>query len=249
MNEHEKIGSNKVPGNTEPKNMVSEDIIKSPLEIEGVQIPYTLLHPETLDLARELVTKPEVREHLQFLKEHHIDSYEHGLRVGVLSIDVGLDRGFSADNLSTIGMGGLLHDLGKCDILEELLSGENNTLSDEEKLVMQEHTRYGFERLSNPIFDEVRKIVVAHHEFKTSPYPRTGTERRSHEHDHSEDPRQNNERTLTYTEIVAVADIFDALASQRSYKTAFPFEKIESILREQFTGDPKLIDLILKRFS
>lgn len=227
---------------------MSEFTRTTPESLPPVSMPYQLKHPETAELLQEYLDDPSVRYHLQFLLEHHPDSFDHCIRVGGLSIDLALDGTFSHEEIRIIGTGGALHDLGKCDIAEELLSSPS-ILSPEERRVIQTHTRAGFDRLlHDPAFDDIRNIVVAHHELKKNPYPRAGVDRRESSRESSE-RREREELVKKYTSFVAVADMMDALACARSYKQALPNDQVERILREQFTGDPALIDAAMTRLS
>lgn len=215
-------------------------------ELAGIDLPYRLKHAETADLLRSYLEGPAVDAHLRSLRGHHRDSFEHVVRVGALSLDLALDRTDDPDELRIIALGGLLHDLGKCDVAEELLSSRSK-LSPEERVVMQSHTRAGFDRLSgDPALADVRSIVVSHHEWKTHPYPRTGIERRTSERSETE-RREDDEATRVRTAIVSAADMLDALSCARSYKAALSSDEVERIMREQFTGDPALIDGVLQR--
>lgn len=213
-----------------------------------VHLPYNFVHSETPKLLQDLFRDPQIYAHLRFLLHHHRDSFEHCVRVGGLSIDLALDEGCSPEDVRLVGVGGLLHDLGKCDIAEELLSSTSR-LSREERETMKTHSRAGFERLAgDPVFDRIRRIVVAHHEMKKDPYPRSGTDRREPART-ALGRRAEDELLKRFTGYVAVADMLDALARARSYKQELPREEVERILREQFTGDARLIGAVMKRVS
>ena len=94
----------------------------------------------------------------------------------------------------------------------------------------------------------IKQILVAHHEYQNKPYPRNGIDRRKIERSGS-DRRSNRSQAAVLAQIVAVADMFDALASQRSYKEALKKSDTETILRNQFTGDALYIDQVLRRFA
>lgn len=185
----------------------------------------------------------EVQKHLNDLKDHHPDSYQHSMRVGMLALDIGLELGRDDDDLELLALGGMLHDLGKCDTAEEILN-KPSRLSPRELAKIRRHPRDGFNRLSDPGFAEVRKIVVAHHEHQSNPYPRdphkpppAGTTRRT------PDPRITD-----LTMIVAIADMFDALNSVRAYKERLPLKDIASLLRGQFTGKQQYVSMALARY-
>ena len=125
-----------------------------------------------------------------------------------------------------------MHDIGKLDIPVDVLS-KPAPLDPDERYLMDTHPREGFDRLEGIADERVRRIIVGHHEYQRSAYPRKG-------------PRLHNLSSLT--ELVAVADLFDALASKRSYKPALEKDVIERIMREDFLGDPSLVERALARY-
>jgi HD-GYP domain-containing protein (c-di-GMP phosphodiesterase class II) len=146
-----------------------------------------------------------------------------------------------------LGYAGLLHDAEKVRIPIDLLSKDTGFNAREEEIV-REHPRLAFEKLRDFEYDVVREIVVAHHEYKSDPYPRKGTDRRKKSRS-STDRRQNNAGVPRLAQLVAIADMFDALISNRSYKESLSKSKTEIILRNQFTGDHKYIDQVLLRYN
>lgn len=191
-----------------------------------------------------IVDQPSVQKHLVDLKMHHQESYEHSCRVGRLAIELGIKNNLNGAEITLLGTAGLLHDLGKCDMLEDVLS-KNSSLTEKERAHIKHHPRAGFDRLVEPEFAEVRKIVVAHHEFKQNPYPRGGQDRRKN----ARGDRRNGDNVISrLAQIVAAADMFDALKNQRAYKDPFGKEKIAQIMSEEYTGDPKFIKQVLATF-
>lgn len=214
----------------------------------GVDFPYKLENPESLVITEELLNNNTIAERLNFLRLHHLPSFEHCVRVGVLSVDLSIENNLSKPEIEQTGSGGLLHDIGKCAIPFEILS-KASPLTEAEREIMAIHTRAGFEDLKDPVFDGVREIVVAHHEFRTDgPYPRNGKDRRN---DEREEVRRNGEKKdRDHAAIVAIADVFDSLYVQRPYHPGeFNREQIEQIIRQTYTGDPKLIDQVLERYQ
>jgi HD-GYP domain-containing protein (c-di-GMP phosphodiesterase class II) len=202
----------------------------------------TLKSPQSSDLISQLCHKKYLKKYLSTLKKCDRDSLEHSLRVGAIAIDIGQQNHLSKKDIVLLGTAGLLHDLGKCDIPKIILT-KKSALTRDEREEIKKHPMYGFRRLKEKTFATTRKIVVAHHEFTPTPYPRKL-------------PRQEKKLKQTtsgaslsfITQILAVADMFDALANQRSYKKAFAKTKVRHILRTQFTGERKLIEQALERF-
>jgi response regulator RpfG family c-di-GMP phosphodiesterase len=85
--------------------------------------------------------------------------------------------------------------------------------------------------LDEDFFQEIKKIVVAHHEHQSDPYPRKNGRKKEYD---------------GLSQIVGAADMFDALKTSRSYKDKKPENEIEEIMREEFTGNEELIDQIVQ---
>ena len=132
-----------------------------------------------------------------------------------------------------------LHDVGKINIPDGILN-KPGKLTDEEFAIMKTHTTAGKKILENAIttvqgenyLKEARNMAAYHHErWDGKGYPEG----------------LHGEVIPLSARIMAVADVFDALASPRVYKPAFPLEKALAILQEgagtQF--DPKCIEVFM----
>ncbi len=209
--------------------------------------------PETINsksrvLFDNILQKKTIKDIISSLKDHHPETYKHSLRVGLLSIDLGHDNLLNGNNLEYLGYAGLLHDMEKTKIPASVLS-KNGALNEDEKTLMQRHPRLVFEVLPESGFDEIiREIVVAHHEFQANPYPRNGIEQRENNRS-TPDRRQNGVIISNLAQIVAAADMFDALVHDRSYKKGLSKDETIEILRSQFTGNTKYIDQVILRYN
>ena len=132
-----------------------------------------------------------------------------------------------------------LHDIGKIHIPDAVLN-KPGKLTNEEFDLMKTHTTIGREIIDNVIkivpdpgyLKEARNLAAYHHEkWNGSGYP---------------EGLKENEIPLS-ARIMAVADVFDALVSKRSYKEGFPFEKAISIIREGIGThfDPEVVKAFL----
>jgi putative nucleotidyltransferase with HDIG domain len=199
-----------------------------------------IISKQSKDLVNELLKDDDISKYTVELMNNHPETFEHSKRVAALTIDLAHENSLSHDDIKTLGMAGLLHDIGKIDVPNSILNKEDKLINDEREEI-KKHSRYGFERIVEDRFSKVKAVMVGHHEFDKTPYPRKKNLIVSFL-----DRRKNNYRYLT--EVLAAADMFDALNSPRSYKEPFSKEKIEEIMREQFTGDDKLVSQVLKRF-
>ncbi len=203
-----------------------------------------LAYARSRDFFRTVEAEERVREYLDPLREHHRETHGHSLRVGLLCVDLGIDEAFGDEDLRMLAYAGLLHDVGKLRIAGEILSKKTG-LDPAEQELMGSHPRLGFLVLEKFEYNAVRQITVAHHEYKKHPYPRKGAERRRDTR--TGDRRAGDSLIPVMAQIVAVADIFDALVNRRAYKPALPRPEVERIFREQFIGDPVYVQRVLER--
>lgn len=131
-------------------------------------------------------------------------SAEHCARVSRLAVDMGRKLGLPDDRLLLLDYGAYLHDLGKVKVPLEILL-KPSRLNEDEWEVMKTHATRGREMVENTAISDVGPIIEQHHErFDGSGYPHglIGAE------------------TLTESYLVAVADSFDAMTSNRPYHDA-----------------------------
>ena len=157
----------------------------------------------------------------------------HSERVTELALKIGRVMGLPTKELDILHRGGLLHDIGKIGIPAMILD-KPGRLTEEEVLLMREHPRKGA-RILEPIaaYSEVVPIVLQHHEwFDGNGYP----------------TRLAGEEISLGGRIFAVADVFDALSSDRPYRAglgrAEAIERIKQGTGRQF--DPKVVEAFLE---
>lgn len=156
----------------------------------------------------------------------------HSERVTGLALKTGRGMGMSQEDLDNPHRAGLLHDIGKIGVPQEILD-KPGKFTEEEYRVMREHPVKGASILE-PIEDyaEIIPLIRQHHEwFNGGGYP---------------DGLKGEEITLG-ARILAVADVFDALISDRPYRAGLSLERVTSIMKEgvgtQF--DPGVVDAFL----
>jgi putative nucleotidyltransferase with HDIG domain len=147
------------------------------------------------------------------------DSYTHGHceRVATYAARVALALGLTDDEVTTVRLGAYLHDVGKVRVPHEILN-KPGRLTDAEFQVMQQHPVYGVELLADVDFPwDIKPIIRWHHEkYDGTGYP---------------DGLRGDEIPL-HAQIVCVADVYDALTTSRSYRSAMSQERALSILEQ-----------------
>jgi putative nucleotidyltransferase with HDIG domain len=155
------------------------------------------------------VEAPTLKSLLRALRAHDPYTYRHSLRTVRLSLHLGRACGVSQPELRALSLGALVHDLGKIFIPGEVLHKEG-ALDEAEWAAVRRHPSDGASLLlavSSP--PGVRRVVAEHHErWDGRGYP-AGL---------SGDGIDFNAR------VVAVADAFDAMTSERPYRPAAGFE-------------------------
>lgn len=164
-------------------------------------------------------------------------TFYHSISVCALATMLGILRGYSPKRLSEVSIGALLHDVGKVKISPNILN-KPEKLTDEEMQVMKTHSEEGFKTLRKNRELSVVPMHVAyqHHEkFDGTGYPRGLKGDSIHE----------------YARIVAIADVYDALTSDRAYKKAcHPYEAYK-IMIEMVNShfDPELFELFFNHVA
>ena len=175
----------------------------------------------------------ETIEILRFTVEAK-DAYTrgHSDRVSAYSVLIGEALGLSEDDLKTLKIGGLFHDIGKIGIPDSILL-KTTKLDDEEYSEIKNHPAIGAHILSNAtIFKDIIPIVKHHHErFDGRGYP----------------GKLKGEEIPYFARIAAVADSFDAMTSKRSYRDSLPMDVvIEEIIKNSGTQfDPEIAKVFL----
>lgn len=169
----------------------------------------------------KIKANPSALINLLDIKNHDDYTFCHSINVGIISLALAHNMGYPDEEVELIGLGGILHDIGKLAIPASLIN-KTTILSEEEKRIMKSHPSHSYRimRLDKNIHPRIINMAYEHHE----------------RYDGKGYPRGISGDTLDdYSVIVALADVYDALTTVRSYKPAFsPEESIQII--ETYTG-------------
>jgi putative nucleotidyltransferase with HDIG domain len=160
-------------------------------------------------------------------------TYQHCVQVGMLSYYIAKWLGKSDEESLIIGKAGYLHDIGKCKIDDSILN-KPGRLSDNEFNEIKKHTVYGYDIIEKSLQDEPLALAaLQHHERvdgKGYPMAKTGADI----HD--------------YAKIVAVADVYSAMTSNRVYQEKQDlFVVLKELYRMSFGQlDPQAAQVFIK---
>lgn len=164
-------------------------------------------------------------------------TYSHSLYVGILSVILGRYLNLPATNLQELTLCALLHDIGKTDIPIEI-TNKPGPLSNDEFEIMKQHPSLSYNKLGkNTIISQVvlQGIQTHHEKYDGSGYP-FGL---------------SGDNIPLYGRILAIADVYDALSSNRPYRKAWSPRKIFDYLTSSASThfDPDLLSAFLQCVS
>lgn len=159
----------------------------------------------------------------------------HVKRVAEYSKVLALKYGLSPTESELIKMASPMHDIGKVSIPDEVLK-KPGKLTDEEFEIIKAHSQTGFDLLKNSnrqILKSAAIIAHQHHEkWNGKGYPQG----------------LKGEEIHIYGRITAIADVFDALASDRCYKKAWELDRVINLFKEErgIQFDPRIVEVFLE---
>ncbi|HEV7966164.1 MAG TPA: diguanylate cyclase [Candidatus Acidoferrales bacterium] len=158
----------------------------------------------------------------------------HSHKVSSYAVLIAEAAGLKGPEIEAVRLGGMLHDVGKVGIMESILN-KNGPLNPDEWEAMKRHVEYGA-KLLEPLrgTESIREMVAHHHEFfDGSGYP---------------EGLSGNEIPLG-ARMIAIADAYDTITSERTYKKARTpeeaFQELDRCGKAQF--DPDLVRLFISR--
>jgi response regulator RpfG family c-di-GMP phosphodiesterase len=167
------------------------------------------------------------------LEARDVETHGHSERVVAYCLTLGRRLGLSQRDLIALEQGALLHDIGKIGVRDSILL-KPGPLTDDQWVEMRAHIDHGLAIIDGVDFlAGARSVVGQHHEkFDGSGYPN----------------RLSGESIHLQARIFAVADAFDALTSDRPYRSGRPYAAAcEEIVASAGTHfDPKVVDAFLK---
>lgn len=171
----------------------------------------------TNDLMKAISDNDAIAVDISALKVSDEYTFKHSVDVATMSMIVAKQYGCSSEEVYQLGISGLLHDIGKSQIPNEILN-KAGKLTDEEFALMKQHSVLGYRIIQDKkdLSEAVKMGVLQHHE-KTNGrgYP-IGV---------------GADKIHLFARIISVADIYDALVTERPYKKPFsPRDAVEMIM-------------------
>ena len=168
------------------------------------------------------------------IKEKDEYTYMHSVSVGVLMISFGKHLGFDMQVLKEVGIGAMLHDVGKMIVSQALLNKEDK-LTEEEFGMMRKHAEYSRMLLeqTHGITETAITMAAQHHErIDGTGYPRG----------------LKGEEISYYSRAVAITDVYDAMTSKRCYQdNSLPTEVLKKLYEwSSYHYDRNLVEQFIR---
>lgn len=189
------------------------------------------------NLIDELLVNNQVLVNLADIRAFDDYTFAHSVNVCILSIMCGITLSYHDLKLKELGIGALLHDIGKTMIDLSILNKEEE-LTREEFTEIKKHSEYGFDILRQ--YPDVSllsaHIAFQHHErWDGKGYPR----------------QLSADKILEYARIVAVADVYDALVADRPYRPSYSVNQAITII-QRMSGiylDPRCVTALIANIA
>ena len=183
---------------------------------EGIQYIYANAESDQLadatnniasNLMNAINSNDAVAIDINALKTSDEYTFKHSVDVATMSMVLARQQNLSDKQIYEIGVAGLLHDIGKTKIPLEILN-KPARLTDEEFAVMKQHPVFGYRMIKDKdeFSNDISMAVLQHHEKMNSKGYPVGFPQ---------------DKITKYARILTVADIYDALVTERPYKSAF----------------------------
>ncbi|HTF99432.1 MAG TPA: HD-GYP domain-containing protein [Nitrospirota bacterium] len=167
------------------------------------------------------------------LRNHDYYTYTHSVNVAVLSVGLALAAGLPREQIMRLGIGAMLHDVGKCAIPSAIIN-KPGRLDDEEYNIIKTHVPEGEQilRISPDVPEESFLAVSQHHErLSGKGYP----------------GRRKEQEVHLFGRITSIVDCYDAMTTKRSYQPArTPFYALSVITREAADFDRDLLKAFIR---
>jgi HD-GYP domain-containing protein (c-di-GMP phosphodiesterase class II) len=213
----------------ENSKIIMKDLLENPRSGEAIKKSNILVN-SMIDC---IMKNRDSIYNLLSIRNYDYYTYTHSVNVAVMAVGLGIAIDLTIDAVEKLGMGAMLHDIGKSGIPHDVLNKQGK-LTDIEFRLMRNHVIEG-EKILNmhkEIPQEAYPAVLQHHEkLSGKGYPL----------------KLSGDEIKLFGRITAIADCYDALTTQRPYKPAFtPFYALSVVAKETGDYDPELLKAFIK---
>lgn len=200
-------------------------------------IPLQEFQPITEDILDQVLGVRGVLSRLRQVRSGDEYTFNHSMNVGIYSVLIGTWLNYDRETLHLLAMAGLLHDAGKAKIPTTIIK-KPGVLTPEEFNEIKRHPFYGYQMVVNTagMPKQVAAAILQHHERENGRgYPL----------------KLSAKNIDQLAKVVAVADVYDAVTSNRCYQAKrTPYAAAEIIMKESFQSlDPVIAQKFLENIT
>lgn len=192
------------------------------------------LYKNVIDIIPETATTINIFDMIHNTRQHNDPVYAHSINVALIANILGRWLDFSDEDLKVLTVAGLLHDVGKSRIPENILN-KPGKLSSSEFEIIKNHPIYGHNLLKGRGIDSrILNATLQHHErCDGSGYPNG----------------LKNDEIDSFAKIIAIADVYDAMTASRDFRSSTCPFKVVALFEQEGLGkyDPHYILIFLER--
>ena len=213
----------------ENSKLVLKDLLDNPRSGEKIKESISLVN----NMVDSILENRDAVGDLLSLRTYDYYTYTHSVNVAVLSVGLAIAVGMKRDLIEKLGIGAMLHDVGKSTIPPSIIN-KPGRLDEEEYRVIKTHVAAGEKilRLNTEIPEDSFIAVTQHHERLSGrgyPYNKAGQD------------------IHPFGRITSIVDCYDAMTTERSYQAArTPFYAISIITREAGDYDFEIVKAFIK---
>ncbi|MCL1925798.1 MAG: HD-GYP domain-containing protein [Syntrophorhabdaceae bacterium] len=213
----------------EKSKAIVKDLLDNPRSGENIKKAVQV----AADLTECILNSHDVLQDLITLSSYDQYTYTHSVNVAVLASGIGVSCGLAKEMVQILGIGAVLHDIGKSAIPSEILN-KPGRLNEREFDIMKGHVMEGFRTIesNDAVPEESRVVITQHHErLRGTGYPNGLA----------------GEQITIFGRICAVADCYDAMTTSRPYKDAgTPFQALTQMKTEKSNYDAEILDSFIR---
>lgn len=213
----------------EKSKIIMRDVLSDPKNSENIKKSGESVE----EIANSILNNKDFFYSLISIKTHDYYTYIHSVNVAVLSIGIGIASGLSSAETFNLGLGAMLHDIGKCTIQPEILNKIGRLTATEYK-IMKNHVIEGERILKEyeSFPEDALTAVIQHHEkLSGKGYP----------------AHLPGAKISKYGKITAITDCYDALTTPRPHKSSLtPFQALSILVKDCEDYDSDLLRTFIK---
>lgn len=200
------------------------------IDIDAIEAPLNAL----LD---DVIANKDVQLNLTDINAVDDYTFGHSVSTAVYAVMIGIDQGYSREKLRDLGMGAILHDVGKL-LIDPIILHKEGKLTEEEFKQVKKHPEFSYSILQkcDSLSEDSRLIAYQHHErMNGTGYPK----------------RLKGYQISAFGRIAAIADVYDALSADRCYRRKWPNNQIlDHLTKTAGTEfDAEMVASLLKRIA